>query len=420
MGHIIAVYSGSGGSGCTTLAVNLALGLMQRDARVLLIDLCLPYGDVGLFLNLRPTNALLDALNDDLDIDLLRNLVAQHESGLSVLPTPPTLAEAQKVTAERVKSLLTRVAEYYDFIVIDLPHQVNELTLAVLDAASVIVLVLLPTLTGVKNARLACDCFAELGHGAQTIIPVLNKVSDEYVKQRIAIDSTRIEKHLKLRLASHLPLDETAAANALTKGMPLVLHQLQRETGLLRQTLIDFSNDVFRMLVWSANDAPAKASSVWQAVIQRHLLRKPLLPPQPSYEVSTSGETITVLIVDDHAEAAKHIQILLGFEPDFDVVGTASTGEVAIEMAKRLQPFVILLDVNLTDMNSIAAASQIAKAVPSTAIIMMSVADSPDMMRRALTAGAQDFLTKPIDMDELYKVVRNARLQKRHYHIQHD
>lgn len=420
MGHIIAVYSGSGGSGCTTLAVNLAIGLMQQNARVLLIDLNLPYGDVGLFLNLRPTNALLDALDDDLDVELLLDLATRHETGLSVLPTPPTLAEAQQITAESVKSLLRRVTEYYDFVVIDLPHQVNELTLTVLDAASVIVLMLLPTLTGVKNARLAYDRFTELGHGSQTVIPVLNRVSDVYVKQRIAIDSTRIEKHLKLTLVAQLPLDETAAGNALTKGMTLILHSLNRETAPLSQALIDFSNDVFRRLVWSTDDSPAKASSVWQAVIQRRLLRKPLLPPQPLYEASTSGETVTVLIVDDHAEAAKHIQILLGFEPDFDVVGIASTGEVAIEMAKRFLPFVILLDVNLTDMDSIEAASQIAKSVSSTAIIMMSIANSPEMMRRALTAGAQDFLTKPIVMDELYTAVRNARLQKRRYQIQHD
>jgi pilus assembly protein CpaE len=117
---------------------------------------------------------------------------------------------------------------------------------------------------------------------------------------------------------------------------------------------------------------------------------------------------ISILLVDDIPETRENIKKLLAFEIDFKVIGTAGTGREAIELARELQPDVILMDINMPDMDGLQATSHINKVVPTSAVIIMSVQDDVDYFRRAMNAGARDFLNKPIDMDELYSTIRRV------------
>src|SRR5690606_8923041 len=117
---------------------------------------------------------------------------------------------------------------------------------------------------------------------------------------------------------------------------------------------------------------------------------------------------ISILLVDDIPETRENIKKLLAFEVDFKVVGTAGTGREAIDLARELQPDVILMDINMPDMDGLQATSHINKVVPMSAVIIMSVQDDVDYFRRAMNAGARDFLNKPIDMDELYSTIRRV------------
>lgn len=126
-------------------------------------------------------------------------------------------------------------------------------------------------------------------------------------------------------------------------------------------------------------------------------------PSQP-----TEGEVITILLVDDIPETRENIKKLLAFEPDLKVVGTAGTGREGVAMAKDLKPNIIIMDINMPDMDGIQATKLINEVVPTAAVIMMSVQNDPDYMRRAMLAGARNFLTKPIAMDELYSTIRTV------------
>jgi pilus assembly protein CpaE len=117
---------------------------------------------------------------------------------------------------------------------------------------------------------------------------------------------------------------------------------------------------------------------------------------------------IKVLIVDDIPETRENLKKLLAFEADIEVVGTASTGREGLDMAKELIPDIILMDINMPDMDGITATEQITKAVPQTSVVMMSVQSESDYLRRAMLAGARDFLTKPISGEELYATVRSV------------
>lgn len=119
-------------------------------------------------------------------------------------------------------------------------------------------------------------------------------------------------------------------------------------------------------------------------------------------------EKIRVVIVDDIAETRENIRKLLQFEPDVDVVGVARTGREAIDISKDVKPDVLLMDINMPDMDGIAATEIIRKTVPFTQIVILSIQNDPNYMRRAMLAGARDFLTKPPTIDELTSAIRRA------------
>jgi pilus assembly protein CpaE len=117
---------------------------------------------------------------------------------------------------------------------------------------------------------------------------------------------------------------------------------------------------------------------------------------------------IRILIVDDIAESRDNVAKLLRFEPDVEVVGTADNGEQAIELCERLQPHIVLMDVNMPGMDGIAATTAITSRQPNTAVIMMSVQNEPEYLRRSMMAGAREFLAKPFSLDELIDSIRHV------------
>src|SRR5258708_4812780 len=122
--------------------------------------------------------------------------------------------------------------------------------------------------------------------------------------------------------------------------------------------------------------------------------------------------TIRVLIVDDIAETRDNLEKLLFFEKDIEVIAKAGTGREAVAMAKQHQPDVVLMDINMPDMDGIAATEALLSQVPTTQVIMMSVQGEQDYLRRSMLAGAREFLIKPISAEDLYNAIRHVhRLQ---------
>jgi pilus assembly protein CpaE len=120
------------------------------------------------------------------------------------------------------------------------------------------------------------------------------------------------------------------------------------------------------------------------------------------------SEKIRVLIVDDIQETRENIRRMLQFEPRVEVIGGAKNGTEAIELSSKEQPDVVIMDINMPDMDGIAATEAIRKKVSFVQIVILSVQADPSYMRRAMLAGARDFLTKPPMIDELMLAVRRA------------
>ena len=121
-----------------------------------------------------------------------------------------------------------------------------------------------------------------------------------------------------------------------------------------------------------------------------------------------ASDKIRVLIVDDIAETRENVRKLLQFESDVDVAGAARSGKEGIQLAQELDPDVILMDINMPDIDGITATEQIRQRSPHIQVVILSVQGDQNYMRRAMLAGARDFLTKPPMGDELISAIRRA------------
>lgn len=117
---------------------------------------------------------------------------------------------------------------------------------------------------------------------------------------------------------------------------------------------------------------------------------------------------ITVLCVDDHRIVRDGIALIIGRQPDMEVVGAASSGEASVEMFQRLRPDVTLMDLQLGSMSGVEAIRQIRRVDPAGRIVVLTMYQGDEDIYRALEAGATTYLLKDMLSDDLVRVVREV------------
>lgn len=119
-------------------------------------------------------------------------------------------------------------------------------------------------------------------------------------------------------------------------------------------------------------------------------------------------EPIRVMLVDDHALFRQGLRRLLEDQPDFEVIGEAATGSEAIERAADLMPDVILMDIYMPAGDGLEATRAIRGQLPYARIVMLTVSDEDHNLFEAIKAGAQGYVLKKIEPQDLYDKVRSA------------
>lgn len=120
-------------------------------------------------------------------------------------------------------------------------------------------------------------------------------------------------------------------------------------------------------------------------------------------------ETVhTVLIIDDHALFRRGIAQLIALEADFEVVGEAGSGAAGVELAERLDPDIILLDLNMPGMTGIDTLELLRKRDVGARIIVLTVSDNQRDVVTALRAGAHGYLLKDMEPEDLYDSLKKA------------
>jgi pilus assembly protein CpaE len=220
-GRVIMVYSPKGGTGVTTVAVNLAITLNNDETRVVLVDGNLQFGDVAVFLNEQGKNTILDLAprSDELDPDVVEGVMIKHAStGLRVLAAPSKPEHADHVNSDQFAKLLKYLRQIYPYVVVDTSHMLNDITLAALDVCDVLVLVVTQDIPAVKNVRLFLDLMNTIGIPRERVCFVMNKYD-----KRISITPEKVGENLKQPVVSVIPLDERIVIPSVNRGVPFMI-----------------------------------------------------------------------------------------------------------------------------------------------------------------------------------------------------
>jgi pilus assembly protein CpaE len=236
-GNIIAVYSPKGGVGCTTIAVNLAVALQQQvgtSKKIGLLDANFQFGDVGVMLNLSASRSIADMVTqlDTMDNDMLSSALSAHGSGIKVLLAPPhpESAEVLMVPASdgemggspALKPVLNLMRQEFDITIVDMWSRVDDIALTLFDAATMIVLVVTPSIPAIKSARLFLEIAGKLGYPTDNIALVVNRAD-----RRTGIRVDQIAQAL-VPVAAQIPPDDQAVLAAANRGVPFAMHDQSR------------------------------------------------------------------------------------------------------------------------------------------------------------------------------------------------
>jgi len=222
-GRLLLIYSPKGGTGCSTVACNLAIALQKATGKkVALVDGSLQFGDIEVMLNLQGNRTLAEVMArlDELDWDLLNAMLAPHASGIQVLAAPPSPEMAETIGAEDLKKVLSLLLQHLDYVVLDSWSFLDDIVLAAMDRADRIILVLTPEIPSIKATKQFFEIAEALSFPQQQIDLVLNKVIP-----RDGIRAEQLEGSMQHSIVGQLELDPRAIRQATNQGLPLVVAQ---------------------------------------------------------------------------------------------------------------------------------------------------------------------------------------------------
>ncbi len=232
-GRIVAVYSPKGGSGCSTIAVGLAVMTAARPhTSVALVDLDLQFGDVDVMLDIRSPNSIADLVGHErLDAAIIEETFVRHGSGLRVLAAPRDLASVANIRPDAVDRTLDALRDHFDVIVCDLWSSLDDLTTRVLRSADHVVLVTKPELPSLRSLSrvLAAKQLVDLdGHA----FVVANRMPG-----RGGLTSEEVEHSLARHISVAIPSDGAVVVDAINRGLsvvdPRVRSRVQQTFGTL-------------------------------------------------------------------------------------------------------------------------------------------------------------------------------------------
>ncbi len=215
-GRTIAIFSGKGGAGVSFFSTNLAAAM---DVSTLLVDLNLQSGDAASFLGLDTKYSLIDFVRNRARLDdaLINSFVTPHSARLSLLAAPIEAHDAEDIQPHDVSEALHLLGQRYDCMVLDLQHTFDPITVAALDLADDILVLLTLDIPGIRSAKRALKIFERLGYPRQKIRLVINRWS-----KNIDVELKKVEAHLDEQLIGFVPNDYRKVMESINLGKPLV------------------------------------------------------------------------------------------------------------------------------------------------------------------------------------------------------
>lgn len=252
-GRVIALLGASGGSGVSTLAVNLAGALARDQGRCALIDLKPGVGDLAALLDLKPAHNLADlCLNAGrLDRSMFESALVPHTSGVHLLAPPMMYEDIRLVTPQGVNKMLHLARDTFRFAVVDLEDCYHEEQVAALRQAEFILLVFRLDFTSLRSTKRILDCLEQGGMGGERIRLVINRYG-----QAKELPLSQAEEALGRKIPFLIPDDPKSINAANNAGEPAVFRS---PSAKVVQSIVQLANAL-------VNPNSGKSSPVRQAV----------------------------------------------------------------------------------------------------------------------------------------------------------
>jgi pilus assembly protein CpaE len=233
--RVILFYGAKGGVGTTTIAINTAIALhKEMNKRVCLIDANFQFGDHRVFLDLGLDRmSIVDlATAPTMDVDLVRQVLVRHESGIDLLLAPPSPETAELVTHDHLPQIVELMSMEFDYILIDMDQRLDEVNLRIMDVAQAIYVVMTADLPCLKNVRLVLETIAHLGYSDNKVKLILNR-SNAFT----GINTKNAESALKRRIDHQIVNEYRSAIGALNSGAPFMY---TKADSVLGKNVLDF------------------------------------------------------------------------------------------------------------------------------------------------------------------------------------
>jgi pilus assembly protein CpaE len=252
-GQLLALLGASGGTGASTLAVNLS-GVLAREAgRCALIDLKPGVGDLAALLDLKPAHTLADlCLNASrMDRAMFESALVAHASGVHLLAPPQMYEDIRLVTPPGVHKTLNLARDVFPFTVVDLEDCYHEEQVVVMRQADLILLVFRLDFTSLRSTRRILDCLEQAGIGGDRVQLVINRYG-----QAKELPLSQAEEALGRKIAHIVPDDPRTINAANNAGEPAVFRS---PSAKVSQSIVQLANHLTK-------PEGGKASGVRQAV----------------------------------------------------------------------------------------------------------------------------------------------------------
>src|SRR6476620_1188389 len=219
--RVVTIFSAKGGVGKTTFATNLSTYLASTGSKVLLIDLDLAFGDVGISLQMLPQNSIIDLVGmaGHIDEQAIKSVVTKHDSGLDTISAPAEPSDADRIPGSIVGELIRVAKRHYDYVLLDTPPAFTSHVLAGFDDSYLLVLIATLDIPAVKNLRLTLDTLDLLGNPKDTRLIVLNR-SDA----KVGLRAEDVVAALKQDIAVMVP-NSAAVPASVNRGVPIILDE---------------------------------------------------------------------------------------------------------------------------------------------------------------------------------------------------
>jgi pilus assembly protein CpaE len=232
---LIAILGPKGGTGKTLVATNLAVALAQRDANVVLLDLDLQFGDIGLALGLSPERTMYDLMKSGAPFDhekLDRHLIT-HSSGVKVLIAPTRPDQASAVSIEFLRDIYASLRTMCDAVIVDTPPGFTPEVIATIDVSSEICMVGMLDSLSLKNTKLGLETLDLMGYETDHVSLVLNRADS-----RVGITPEDVSTIVGRAPDVSIPSDREIP-RSINEGTPIVAAKQQSGAAKAFRALAD-------------------------------------------------------------------------------------------------------------------------------------------------------------------------------------